>query len=270
MSKKPQPQFGSAKGMMEIADPSPASPEEMGFPSQADLSSLSAERLREELARGLTLTRLGLVWAELERRGEDLSDLRHGLARTLPLIASRRLAAAAVVAFAGRPSVLRAIEGLPLDEQIALANGRAIPVIDPADASAVQQMSLERLPSAALRLVFGEGEIRTPEAQRLALRPRHRPMRREENERRWQPIYDPESGTVRIGRMCVRVPDIISALASAAGQDRPPASDRPDDYLTLKTRLTREEHDRFLALCKRYELPEWEMIRKALRAFGLI
>lgn len=267
MSKK-------SSGTMEIVNPSPATPEEMGFPAPLGLSDLSTPQLRDELARGLTLTahtltRLGQVWAELERRGEDLSDLRHGLARTLPLIASGRLAAEAVVAFAGRPSVLRAVEGLPLREQIQLSQGRAIQVIDPADPKAVQEMPLDRLPAAALRLVFADGEIRSPEAQRLALRPR-RHANRSERERRWRPIYDPEAGTVSIGRMTMRLSDLLSALAAATGPDRPPAMDRPDDYLTVKTRLSREEHERFQALCRRHELPDWEMIRKALRAFGLL
>ena len=248
---------------------------ERGFliPAAHDLTQIPTEELLAELARGLSLTadvltRLSLVWAELERRGKDLSELRHGLARTLPLIASGRLAAEAVVAFAGRPSVLRAIEGLPLAEQIRLSKGHAIQVIDPADPKAIQEMPLDRLPSAALRLMFAEGEIRSPQAQRLALRPRQRT--REEPRRRWQPTYDAESGTVRIGRMSVQLADLLSAIASASGPDRPPAMDRPDDYLTVKTRLSREEHDRFQALCRRHELPDWEMIRKALRAFGLL
>src|SRR6516162_3956035 len=94
----------------------------------AALTAASTEELRAELARGLTmtaavLTRLGAVWAELERRGEDLADLRQGLARTLPLIASGLLAAEAVVAFAGRPLVLRCLEGVALDQQRAMAAG---------------------------------------------------------------------------------------------------------------------------------------------------
>lgn len=276
MTRKPQPQYGSAKGMMEITDPAPATPEEMGFSAIAPptLTQMPTEQLRAELARGLTLTaetlmRLGQVWAELERRGEDLSDLRHGLARTLPLIASGRLAAEAVVAFVGRPAVLRSLDGLALSIQRELAQGRAVQVIDPGDPKAVQEISLDRLPHAALRLVFAESEIRTPEAQRLALRPR-KTRRTDGSDRRWTPHYDPDTGTVTVGRMAVRLSDLLSAIASAAGPDRPPPSDRPDEYLTVKTRLSRAEHERFQALCRRHELPDWEMIRKALRAFGLV
>lgn len=300
MTKKPKPEYGSAKGMAEIKGE--ATPEEMGFAPEMlqegkyrgghdttpedfalaevrgvlsnDLAAASTEDLRAELARGLSLTaetlmRLGHVWAELERRGEDLSDLRHGLARTLPLIAAGRLAAESVVAFAGRPSILRGLEGVPLDAQRHFANGRPVQVIDPADPQAVQEMPLQQLPAAAIRLVFADGEVRSPQAQRLALRPRRR-QQDSERSRRYQPRYDPETGIVTVGKMTIRLPDLLSALASAAGPDRPPASDRPDDYLTVKVRLTRAEHERFQELCRRHELPDWEMIRKALRAFGLI
>lgn len=237
-----------------------------------DLSQLSVEELREELAQGLSLTaetllRLSQVWAELERRGEDLSALRHGLARTLPLIASGQLAAEAVVAFAGRPSLLRALIGVDRAKQIALAQGDLVAVIDPADPQAIQEMRLDQLPPAALRLVFADGEIRTPQAQRLALRPQRRPKA---PQRHWHPSYDALSGTIAIGNMRVRLSELLAAIAEKNGPDRPPAFDRPEDYLTVKTRLSREEHDQFQALCRRHELPDWEMIRKALRAFGLL
>lgn len=276
MTKRPKTEYGSARGTMEIIAPSDIGKTDLFAPGTdtSVLQGMSTEQLRAELARGLTLTadtlaRLGHVWAELERRGENLSDLRHGLARTLPLIASGRLAAEAVVAFAGRPSVLRSLEGLAVARQIELAKGCAVQVIDPADPKAIQEMTLDRMPSAALRLVFADGEIRSPEAQRLALRPRRRSSP-ERAERHWRPIYDSDSGTITVGRMTVRLTDLLSVLAAAAGPDRPPAMDRPDDYLTVKTRLSREEHNRFQALCRRHELPDWEMMRKALRAFGLI
>ena len=55
--------------------------------------------------------------------------------------------------------------------------------------------------------------------------------------------------------------------------DRPAVIDEDDpksSYEVVRVRLTSEENERFLALCRRAELPEWEMARKALRAFGLI
>ena len=49
--------------------------------------------LRGELARALTVTAetleyLAAIWRELERRGQDLSELRKGMGQYLPLIAA--------------------------------------------------------------------------------------------------------------------------------------------------------------------------------------
>lgn len=239
-----------------------------------DVTTMPTADLRRELARGLTLTaetlyRLGLVWQELERRGEDLSDLRHGMARTLPLIAAGLLAAEAVVAFAGRPVVLRALEGVPLDEQRRLAAGGPVRVIDPTEPGREIEMPLATMPAVAIRLAIDGGEIRTPDAQRLALQPHRRRRKGEDPGYRYRPRYDAETGTVAVGRMTVRLDDLLRELAAAAGPDRPPA-DIPEEYDVLRVRLSHEEFQRLQAVCRHSGLPDWEMARKALRAFGLI
>lgn len=244
-------------------------------PDTALLATWPTADLRAELSRGLTLAadhlaRLSLVWAELERRGEDLSDLRRGLARHLPRIAAGQLAAEAVVAFAGRPRLLDALVGVPLGQQRDLAAGKAIPVIDPASPDTVEEIPLAALPAAAIGMVIADGEIRPPAAQRLALRARRQPRRRDADpDRRYRPRYDPETGAVTVGRMTVQMADLLAALSAAAGPDRPPP-DLPEEYDVVRVRLTHEEYARFQAACRRVKLPEWEMARKALRAFGLI
>jgi hypothetical protein len=234
------------------------------------LESMSEDALYQELVRGLTLTaealtRLSLVWAELEKRGRDLSDLREGLARYLPLIAGGLLAAEAVVAFAGRASVLRALEGLPLARQRDLASGGEVEVIE---GDGTVSVPLSRLPGSAIRLVFDQGRIRTPAQQRLALRPREKKPREKKN--KWRPAYNPDTGLVQVGRMQVQLADLVSAISAAQGPDHPPAADLPEEYLTVKVRLHRDEYERLQSECRRVELPDWEMLRKALRAFGLI
>lgn len=253
-------------------EPSPI-PTELSVWNGVELARVPTSDLRAELARGLSMTadglsRMGAVWAELERRGDDLSDLREGLAEWLPHIANRRLAAEAVVAFATKRMLLRALDGVPLEKQRALAAGEPVKVIDPTDPTAVQEMPLARLPAAAVRLVFSDGEVRTSEAQRLALRPRRK---REDSERRYRPRYDAATGTIRVGRMTVKLADLLGELAASASPDHPPpAVDMPAEHLHVKVRLSREEYERFQALCRKVELPDWEMARKALRAFGLI
>lgn len=244
-------------------------------PNPSELQAYSTADLRDELARGLTLTadtltRLGLVWAELERRGEDLSDLRHGLAKTLPKIAAGQLAAEAVVAFAGKPIVLRALTGMPLDQQRRLAAGELLKVIDPAEPTNVLTITLDALPASAVRMVFADGEIRSPSAQRLAFRARRRKHEEPDQERRYQPRYDPTDGTIAVGKMRVKLADLLGALAAAAGPDRPIAADLPTEYVTIRVRLSHDERLRLSAAATKAELPDWELVRKAIRAFGLI
>lgn len=242
---------------------------------ERDLTALSNEELRAEIARGLNMTAAGLAhaavyWREAERRGENLEDLRDGLGRWMPKIIAGLLAAEAVVAFAGRAIILQGLEGVPLEEQRRLAAGEAVRVIDPATRDGVVEMPLIRVPSPVVRIVLGDGEVRSPEAQRLAFRPRLKRRQKEESGYRYRPRYDPQAGTVTVGKMTVQMADLLHELSAAAGPDRPPAADVQDDYLTVKVRLNKEEHARFLAVCRKAELPEWEMARKALRAFGLI
>lgn len=233
---------------------------------------LDTAALRELLASGITgmadsLARSALAWAELERRGEDLSDLRRGLTRYVPLIASAQLAAEAVVAYANRPTLLDALRGMPLAEQRALAAGRAVEVIDPADPSAVNAVPLVALPAAVIRLVVSDGQVRTPAQQRLAFRPR---PKKEKSSRHFRPRYDRETGAVQVGRMSVSLADLMVELSSAAGPDHVIPADMPAEYKTVRLRLTDAEYARLQAAAGKTELPDWELARKALRAFGLI
>src|SRR4051812_35389775 len=87
-----------------------------------DFDTWTKEQLRAALAEGLQLTayvlsRFGKIWVALERQGDDLTALRKGLFRWVPLIGAGELAAEVVVAFAARPAVMQALQGMPLDEQ---------------------------------------------------------------------------------------------------------------------------------------------------------
>ena len=137
------------------------------IPGGDSIRSATTPALRAELARALTITAQGLsylaaVWAELERRGEDLSSLRSGMARSLPLIANGTLAAEAAVAFAGRYTVLAEIAKLPLPEQVRLASGALVPV---ATSTGVANIPATAFTAAQARGVFSAGRILTPEEQ---------------------------------------------------------------------------------------------------------
>lgn len=239
----------------------------------AALTAMPTERLRAELAHGLTLTaitltKLGMVWAELERRGEDLSDLRVGIARTLPLIAGGRLAAEAVVAFAGRPMILRALEGVPLDMQRRLADGEPVPIYLPGE-TAPKSLPLARIPAAAITRVIADGIVRTPAEQRLAIRAKKRKPQSDDS-RKYTVTVDRESRTIKIGKMTIPIATILAAMAESAGArgeiiDSPEAPAR-----VIGGKFTDEERDRLRAAGKAHDLHESAMVRQAVVAMWML
>lgn len=101
------------------------------------LTRMETQDLRAELGRAITMTADSLaylagVWAELERRGEDLSDLKIGLAPYLRDVASGRLAPEAVLTFAGRKMVLKWVARQPYEQQKKLAAEPTVTISTPA------------------------------------------------------------------------------------------------------------------------------------------
>lgn len=193
-----------------------------------DLNNLSVQQLRAELAQSLTMSAQHLaylagIWAELERRGEDLSDLKTGLATYLPQIAAGRLSAAAVIRFAGQPTVLRSISTLSLTEQEALANGKSLNVLT---IGSNGEYGNRNIPAYALtasqaRIVFGDDKIRTlTEQQAIFDTARLSVARRVPPGQDGRVRYDPKTDMVRIGRSSATVGEVLAALASAV----PPSS----------------------------------------------
>lgn len=136
------------------------------------VSSMSDNDLLAELAASLDVTarhllRLSAVWRELESRGHDLTKLRSGLREWLPMIAAEKLAAEAVVQFAGQTQLLRAIAELPLERQRALAKGEEITVVTfgLSGGLASERVPAHRLTRADVELVFDKGHIRTSDEQ---------------------------------------------------------------------------------------------------------
>ena len=119
-----------------------------------------------------------------------------------------------------------------------------------------------KVPGAVLRVVIGDGEIRTPTAQRLAVRQsRRRRHGGDEAERHYRPRYDQKAGTVTVGRMTIKVAELLHELSAAAGPDNSLIDAEPDQYVTLKVRLTQAESKRLIAAAKRAELPDWVFVQ---------
>lgn len=238
---------------------------------KTELQKLPTVDLRRELAKGLTLTaetliRLGVVWAELERRGEDLSELRTGIARTLPLIASGRIAAEAVVAFAGRPMVLRSLEGMDLALQRRLADGEPIPIYLPGE-DGPRAMPLARIPAAAISRVIADGVVRTPAEQRLAIRVKRR--KDDDSTRRYNIVVDREARTLKIGKAVVPIASVLAAMAEAAGAKGAILDSPEKPAKTIAGKVTEEEKERLRAAAKAHGIEEWELVRQAVVAVWL-
>lgn len=175
-----------------------------------DLTSFSTEELRQALVQtievsALHILRMAFIWRELERRGVDLSDLRTGLFEHLPAIAAGRLDAGLVVRLAGKPSLLRRVQALPITEQRALAERGVVPIARlSADGRAItEQVPIERLNAAQVNRVFINGRIVDPARQAAGRAPKEAP----EPKVQWLP-----GGIVRIGRAKVRLGDILAAM----------------------------------------------------------
>ena len=237
-----------------------------------DLATMPTPQLRQELAHGLTLTavtltKLGMVWAELERRGEDLSDLRVGIARTLPLIAAGRLAAEAVVAFAGRPMILRSLEGVPLDMQRRLADGEPIPVYLPGE-QGPKSMPLARIPAAAVTRVIADGVVRTPAEQRLAIRTKkHKPT---ESQRKYAVTVDREARTLKVGKVVIPIATVLAAMAEAAGARGVIVDSADTPAKVIGGKFTDDEVGRLRAAAKAHGLAEWDLVRQAVVAMWML
>lgn len=138
---------------------------------QADTATL-----RKELVSALTMTArqlgyLATIWKELERRGEDLSELRMGIAAYLPMIANGKLDADLVVKYAGQKMLLAAAAKLTLAEQHKLAESGYVTVLklDGLGQRTEVQTPLHRLAANDVRHIFGETHIRTIDEQFLLL-----------------------------------------------------------------------------------------------------
>lgn len=237
----------------------------------SSLTQMPTSELRSILGKGLTLivtelVRLSEVWRELENRGEDLSEFRKDFTRNLPLIASGRLAAEAVVSFAGRPIVLRYLDGVPLSEQRRLADGAPIPVYLPGEDDP-QSLPISRIPSEYIPRVLGDGIIRTPAEQRMVMRSRRK---KEKPLRRYNIIVDKQSQTITIGKMTVAVSAVLAALTEASGGavEVTESTDRP--ARTIAAKVTDEEKERIEAAAKAHDITMQELVRRAVFAMWLI
>lgn len=243
-----------------------------------DLKEMTTANLKRELVRGLNLsaealTNVAAVWHELEQRGENLAEFRSGIGRNIPLIASGRLAAEAVVAFIDRPAVLKAIEGLPLNRQRELATDGTVNVLPPGSTQP-SLMRIATMRADAIRLVFSNGIERTPDEQRAAIVVR--PKTTKDDGKKFRVQVDRVRRTVKVGNTTVPLETVIAALAEAAAglgitaEELQLAKGRGEGVAMASCPLTADEDERLKAICKAKKADRGELVRRAVVAFLLL
>lgn len=197
--------------------------------SSSELSRMTVDDLRQELAMSVTITAenlyyMGMVWRELECRGEDLSELRAGIGAYLPMIATGRLKAEAVVRYAGKAMLLSRMAELPMEEQEKLLEDDEIEVAEIIDGEVeVRTTSLSDVRADQLRVVFGPVGVRNIEQQKKLVQAVAVPKKRSRYVAGATLNISPD-GFLRHGRAHisargnrVHIDDILTAIREAYG-----------------------------------------------------
>jgi len=256
--------------------------ESQALPTPYELGAMSTQQLREQLAKSLTMTAqhlqyLSLIWAELEKRGEDLSDLRTGLAVYMPQIAAGRLSAQAVIRFAGQPTVLKSVAMLPLQEQEAMANGKPVRVLTVNAKGEYEDTELPAytLTAAQARMVFDGDKIRSPMEQRAKLESvkvakatRVRPGAAN------RVRYDPKADVIRIGNASATIGEITAALAEAVRlRDKEQSGaiiGADEELLPVHVNLSKAERAQLKVRSAEADMTQQDYMRKMLTLTALL
>lgn len=108
------------------------------------------------------------IWAEMERRGLDMSHYRKGLQFYLPLVVRGKLLPEMVEEVEGDADVLRPIAALTRDRQKELLQAGCLPVYD-SKRQEIMMVPLEKLKAEQADLAIDEklGALRSAEEQKL-------------------------------------------------------------------------------------------------------
>ena len=197
---------------------------ELILPDKSELATASTSELKADLGKaiGLTaraITYVAVIWAELTRRGEDLSEYKFALADYMLSVADGRLLPEAVAQLAGRLRTLEAVAQLPVERQKYLVEGGTVEVLKPD--GAVTPRTLDSLTFTEVARVIRAGSILTPAEQKLSLqRTRNQVVRRRQAGAGRPPriAVDREAGTIHIGKSAVPMEKILIALRGAGYQ----------------------------------------------------
>lgn len=151
------------------------------------INSLATDDLKKLLGDSLEFTAkhlvyMGLIWKELESRGEDLSELRAGLGMYIPMVAYDKIDAHLVIRYAGQKTLLTALAEIPIEQQKELKNNDVVSFFD-GKTKETKKVSLIDLSAADVQQVFSKNGVREVNDQerlinRNSLKPNRKPQKK--------------------------------------------------------------------------------------------
>lgn len=211
------------------------------------------------------------IVGELERRGDDLEDLRLGLIDYLRRIASGQLLPDVVVRYAGQPNVLKRVAVLPIADQRKLVTQPAIDfAVWRGDSIEWKKVDPSLMTTTQLTQVLAPDHIRTRSEQVTLLE-----HRREMSSRQQDDLVDSDRGGVKADRSRGRVilgsrsytPAEITRALSALNGYESEHSERTEHVLV---KLSSVEHKRLKQKALDGDSSMQELGYAAFRAAGLI
>lgn len=179
------------------------------LPAIDSLNTLETNELYSIFAKlvtvsAITLKYMSAIWKELESRGEDLSDLRSGLAEWMPLIAEGKLAAETVIKFSGKRMLLQRLALLSIEKQIEIIGNPDISIVkeDQSQGFIVKNVNISRLGALEILQIFDEThcKIRTQKEQFEFLKKN----KSDKKTNKSTPTISLKGGYLKIGKSYVR------------------------------------------------------------------
>lgn len=187
-------------------------------PAALELRNTSTADLRSQLSEAIGMTEAAIVhvatiWAELTRRGEDLSNVRFSLARFMLPVARGELLPGLVVAMSGQTRALERVAELSITDQQHLVDGGALSIYRGADR--IEHAALADLTYGQIALAIRDGHIRSTAEQKLAYDRSQKQRRKSSARGRPVKITVTEFGIIRVGKNEIAADRMIAELRAA-------------------------------------------------------
>jgi len=235
-----------------------------------NLSSIDTKVLLQYLHKGFEITIkqvnfLAKIWYELEKRGEDLTNLKASWLASLPLVAQGKLEPAVMVNYSGRKSIITAMSALPLSKQQELTTQKTVSVARlKADGKKFYPVDIEisALSMKDIHQVFDvrKGEVLSFENQVRKLQKKKTPKSRQKN-------LNFDGKNLNIGMHKVNFQQVLKTVHAYYEQTVTLIDDVPKNIPTL-IHITTPEAQNLQKRIKLASLSQEDYLYTILKSFG--